>query len=115
MASVDRDKITPYLETYKTYLENQQGHDESRPCRNTDEEYKREIIQKATIALDPESWDESSIGTGTIGECAIKAVQRNINLVGRYQVSTFIDTVRQNLSEAERLLFDLYQDRKSVV
>ena len=112
MATVNLDLLIPHMDAYKTYLDNQDTKASSRPFSNAEEDYKRDIADKAAGFLEAESWTESDIGSGTIGERSIKAVQRNLNLIGRFQVSGFSDKVRESGSEAERLLYDLYHDHK---
>lgn len=112
MASVNRDILIPYMDAYKAYLDGQEHGESARPMSNEQEDYKRGIAAKAAETLGQESWNESEIGTGTIGDHAIKAVQRNLNLIGRFQVSAFSDKVKENPEIAERILYDLYRDRK---
>lgn len=112
MAAVNFDLLIPYMDAYKIYLNKQNSKIGNKPFYNAQEEYKRDIADKATILLDAESWDESDIGSGSIANRTIKAVQRNLNLIGRFQVSSFSDTVRENTSGAERLLYDLYHSHK---
>ena len=83
-----------------------------RLLSNEDEDYKREIATKAAETLDCEGWNESEIGTGTIGDRAIKAVQKNQHLIGKFQVSVFSNKVKEDYEEAERILYDLYHERK---
>ena len=112
MESISEEKLISKLEAYKKYLESQ-GHEENGPFyRDVEEDYKRNIAEKAAEALDSDNWTEENIGTGTIRDHAIKAVQRHINLIGRFQVSSFSDKVKGNTSAAERILFDLYHEHK---
>ena len=115
MASVNRDILIPYMAAYRTYLDGQEHGENARPLSNEQEDYKRGIAAKAAETLERESWREAEIGTGTIGDRAIKAVQRNLNLIGRFQVSAFSDKVKEDPEEADRILYDLYHDRKDQV
>ena len=54
----------------------------------------------------------SEIGSGSIGSRVNKAVQRNVNLIGRFQVSSFDNSVKENGSAAEQLLFDFYHEHQ---
>ena len=112
MASINRDKLIPYLEAYKRYLDAQMQDENSRPLSNMEENYKRDIAVKAKEILDLNSWTESEIGEGKIGGNAIKAVQSNLNLVGRYQVTSFSNKVKENYYTSERILYDFYFCRK---
>ena len=112
MTSINCDILKQYLDAYKDYLAAQEHIDDARPLSNALEDYKREVATKAAELLVPEDWDKSQIGTGIIGDRAIKAVQRNSNLIGRFQVSQFVDKVRENTSDAEQILYDLYHERK---
>ena len=112
MANINRDILIPYMDAYRAYLEGQGHRENDRPMSNKQEDYKRGIAAKAAEVLGRESWNRTEIGTGTIGDHAIKAVQRNSNLIGRFQVSAFSDKVKDNPEEAERVLFRLYHDRK---
>ena len=112
MATVSRDILRPYLDAYRNYLNRQERGENVRPLSNVQEDYKRGIAVKAAETLDQENWTETEIGEGAIGDYAIKAVQRNLNLIGRFQVSGFADKVREDFSVSERLLYDLYHDRK---
>lgn len=112
MAGIKREKIIPYMDSYKIYLEKQERGVDSRPLSNTQEDYKRGIALRAHETLNPESWEESEIGSGSIGARVIKAVQKHINLIGRFQVTAFSDKVQESGSAAEQLLFDLYHERK---
>ena len=112
MENINRDKLIPYLEAYKRYLDTQTHDENSRSLSNIEENYKRDIAVKAKEILDLNSWKESEIGEGKIGGNAIKAVQRNLNLIGRYQVTTFSNKVKENNYMSERVLYDLYHDRK---
>lgn len=112
MESINRDILVPYMAAYKTYLDRQAHGKNARPLSNEQEDYKRRIPFKATETLDQGRWSESDIGTGSIGEKAIRAVQKNRNLVGRFQVTAFSDKVKDNPETVERILFDLYCNRK---
>ena len=112
MASIKRERIIPYLNAYREIIEKQTSFETEKSFRNIDEEYKRAVAVNAFSALNCDSWNESEIGEGRIGECAIKAVNKNQNLIGRFQVSLFSDKVREDLYKSERLLFDLYHDKK---
>ena len=78
MATINLDLLIPQMDAYKAYLDNQDPKVSSRPFSNAQEEYKRNIADKATDLLDANNWIESDIGAGTIGERSIKAVQGNI-------------------------------------
>ena len=112
MAQINKEIIIPFLDAYKAYLDSQGQTAQPRLLSNSQEDYKRDIAVKAITALDKDSWTEQEIGTGTIGEHAIKAVQRNFNLIGRFQVSGFSDKVKENPEVSERALFDLFHERK---
>lgn len=112
VATVNRDILRPYLDRYQNYLNRQKRGENVRLLSNVQEDYKREIAVKAAEILNPESWTEIEIGKGAIGDRAIKAVQRNVNLIGRFQVSGFADKVKEDFSVSERLLYNLYHDRK---
>lgn len=112
MATVNQDILRPYLDTYRNYLNKQKREKDVRTLSNVQEDYKRGIAVKAAEILNPESWTETEIGEGAIGDRAIKAVQRNQNLIGRFQVSGFADKVRADFSISERLLYDLYHEHK---
>lgn len=112
MERINRDILIPYMSAYKTYLKAQVHGENARPLSNEQEEYKRRIAVKAAETLNQESWNESEIGTGAIGNRVIKAVHRNSNLIGRFQVSAFADKIKKDPGAAERVLFDLYHDRK---
>ena len=110
MAIVNRDILIPHLDTYRSRLESQKRKESDRVFSNVDENYKRGVSDKAAEQLRSESWKESDIGTGIIGACAIKAMQKHENLVGRFQVSGFVEKVKENPREAEKLLYDLYHN-----
>ena len=112
MAGIKREMLIPYMDSYKIYLEKQERGVDFRPLSNTQEDYKRGIALRAHETLNPESWEESEIGSGSIGARVIKAVQKHINLIGRFQVTAFSDKVQESGSAAEQLLFDLYHERK---
>ena len=103
MATVNRDILRPYLDTYRNNLNRQERGETVRLLSNMQEDYKRGIAVKAAETLDQKNWTETEIGEGAIGDCAIKAVQRNLNLIGRFQVSSFADKVREDFSVSERL------------
>ena len=112
MAVINIEKLIPELDIYSQYLTDKANSDSKRPFCNVEEEYKRTIAEKAFNILSADSWTSADIGTGSIGASAIKAVQNNDNLVGRYQVTGFSDKVKENTAQAERILFDLYHDHK---
>lgn len=112
MASIKREMIIPYMDSYKIYLEKQERGVDSRPLSNMEEDYKRGIALKAHETLNPESWEVSEIGSGAIGNRAMKAVQRHINLIAKFQVTTFSNKVKENGAAAEQLLFDFYHEHK---
>lgn len=112
MASVDCEKLIPYMDAYLTFLTGNNLGEMEQALRNTQEDYKRRVAIKASEALNCSNWTDAEIGKGSIGDRAIKAVQRNQNLIGRFQVTVFSDKVRENLEVSERLLFDLYHDHK---
>ena len=112
VATVNRDILCPYLNRYHNYLNRQKRGENVRLLSNVQEDYKRVIAVKAAEVLNPESWTEVEIGEGDIGDRAIKAVQRNRNLIGRFQVSGFADKVKEDVFVSERLLYNLYHDRK---
>ena len=62
--------------------------------------------------LNSESWEASEIGSGSIGDRVYKAVQKHVNLIGRFQVTSFDSSVKENGSKAEQLLFDFYHEHK---
>ena len=93
MATVNLDILRPYLDRYQNYLNRQKRGENVRLLSNVQEDYKRDIAVKAAEILNPESWTEIEIGKGAIGDRVIKAVQRNVNLIGRFQVSGFADKV----------------------
>ena len=110
MASVNRDNLIPYMDAYLGYIDAKEPATKARMLSNSQEDYKRRVAIKASEALDCKNWVEDDIGKGSIGECAIRAVQRNQNLIGRFQVSAFSEKVRDNISTSEHILFDLYHD-----
>ena len=95
---------------YPNYLNRQKRGENVRLLSNVQEDYKRVIAVKAAEILNPESWTEVEIGEGDIGDRAIKAVQRNRNLIGRFQVSGFADKVKEDIFVSERFLYNLYHD-----
>lgn len=113
MANINRDIIISYLATYKDYLDGQDRKEESRTLSNVEEDYKRLVAEKAVEVLKSDAWVESDIGEGTIGDHAIKAVKRNDNLIGRFQVTVFSEKVKEDYSISERILFDLYHEHKA--
>ena len=113
MASVNREILTPYMEAYKRYLDTQVRGENARPLSNVQEDYKRDIAKRAAEILNANSWPESEIGKGLIGDRVIKAVQRNVNLVGRFQISAFSDKVKEDYYASEQILYILYHDRKA--
>lgn len=112
MSFVNREKLIPLLNDYKTFLAVQDQGSVIRPFCNVQEDYKRNIADKAATALNAGGWDKEKIGEGIIGSHAIKAVQKNVNLVGRFQVSAFADTIKKNTLDSEKVLYDLYHDNK---
>ena len=112
MAIVNREILIPYMDAYKKYLDAQERGADTRPLSNVQEDYKRGIATKAAEILNQEAWSADEIGGGTISGYAIKAVQRNLNLVGRFQVSAFSEKVKEDYYVSEQLLFDLYHERK---
>jgi len=109
---MNHEALIQYLDAYKRYIDAQKRSERARPLANTQEDYKRGVARKAAEVLDVETWAEGDIGKGTIGARAIKAVQRNQNLIGRFQVSVFADKVKENYTVSERVLFDLFHERK---
>lgn len=112
MAIINRNILIPYLAAYKDYLDGQERKESSRSLSNLEEDYKRDIAAKAAEALNSDIWNEAEIGEGAIGGRTIKAVQRNMNLIGRFQVTSFSDKVKEDYSVSERVLFDLYHEHK---
>lgn len=112
MSFVNREQLIPLLNNYKDFLDGQNQGDKGKSFCNVQEDYKRDIADKAATALNADSWDKEKIGEGIIGSHAIKAVQKNVNLVGRFQVSAFADTVKENTLDSEKVLYDLYRDNK---
>ncbi len=112
MAGIDSDKLIPYMNAYKSYLDSQDREENARPLSNVQEDYKRGIAEKAAALLNPDDWKEFEIGAGIIGDRAIKAVKKNLNLVGKFQVSAFSDKVKEDFFVSERVLFDLYHEHK---
>ena len=88
---MNHEVLIRYLDAYKRYIDAQKRGENVRPLANTQEDYKRGVARKAAEVLEIETWAEDDIGKGTIGARAIKAVQRNQNLIGRFQVSVFAD------------------------
>lgn len=112
MAVINIEKLIPELDIYSQYLTDKTNGDSKRPFCNVEEEYKRTIAEKAFDILGADNWNTADIGTGSIGTSAIKAVQSNDNLIGRFQVTGFSDKVKEDTAQAERILFDLYHDHK---
>ena len=112
MANINRTILNQYMEAYREYLDNQRRGEDARPLSNAEEDYKRDIAVKARDILNSESWTESEIGEGKISSRVIKAVQRNVNLVGRFQITSFSDKVKENYPLSDRIFYDLYQKRK---
>lgn len=112
MAKVNRDVLIPLMDTYRSYLGKQKRDANARLLSNIYEDYKRDIAKRAKMHLATGSWTESQIGDGTIGSHVIKAVQNNRNLVGRFQVSGFVEKVKENYQVSEGLLYELYHERK---
>lgn len=109
---VDRKQLIPLIDDYRRYLEENNQGKNGNLLSNTSENYKREIPVKAAAVLRSDTWQETQIGEGFIGDCVIKAVQRNDNLVGRFQVSNFANRVKENHAVAERIAYDLFRDHK---
>lgn len=112
MAEINRDILIPYMRAYKNYLDNQAQSHGTQLLSNSQEDYKRDIAKRAAQVLNPDSWSDADIGKGTIGELCIKAIQRNRNLIGRFQVSSFSEKVRENYALSEQILYDLYHEHK---
>ena len=112
MAIVNSDLLIPYLDKYKIFIDGQERKNSNRIFNNSDEDYKRDVVIKAADQLKARSWKTSDIGSGVIGICAIKAVHRNENLIGRFQVSGFADKIKEKRYEAEQLLYDMYHEHK---
>lgn len=112
MANINRNKLIPYMDAYLAFLNGQDRSGRERPLSNNQEDYKRRVAKRASEALDCVKWTEDEIGAGLIGERAIKAVQKNQNLIGRFQVTAFGEKIREDLSTSERLLYDLYCNHK---
>ena len=112
MASVNREILFPYMDMYNYYLYTQMHGENDRRMSNSVEDYKRNIAKKAAEILDAESWLESDIGKGTIGDRVIKAVLNHVNLVGRFQITKFSDKIKEDYAVSEQILYDLYHDRK---
>lgn len=112
MAEINPDKLIPYLDAYKEYLDRETDGKKGRLLSNNQEDYKRRVAERAMRALGYSNWTEELIGKGSISESAVKAVQKNQNLVGRFQVTVFSNKVREDVATSERLLFDLYHERK---
>ena len=110
--AINSDILIPYMNEYKNYLSLQNIGQDIRTLNNNKEEYKRTIAKKAAEILHSESWQEADIGKGTIAMHSIKAVHRNINLVGRFQVSEFTNKVKENYYISERILYNLFHDHK---
>lgn len=112
MANINQEILIPIMDEYMLFLEEQNREENCRLLSNIYEDYKRQVAEKAANILDQENWDENEIGTGTIGQRVIKAVQRNNNLIGQYQNSGFANKVREDPVATERVLFDLYHNHK---
>lgn len=112
MAVVNRDKLIPYMNAYLEYLSGEEHGEKTHLLSNNQEDYKRKVAKSAAVVLDCDNWTEREIGNGYIGDCAIKAVRKNQNLIGRFQVTGFSDSVKENLQGSERVLFDLYKEHK---
>ena len=52
MAGIKREKIIPYMDSYKIYLEKQERGVDSRPLSNTQEDYKRGIAEERNARVD---------------------------------------------------------------
>ena len=111
MASINRTILNQYMEAYKRYLDNQRRGNNARPLSNAEEDYKRDIAVKTRDILNSESWTKSEIGEGKISSRIIKAVQRNVNLVGRFQITSFSDKVKENYLLSDQVFYDLYHER----
>lgn len=46
MASIDRNKLIPYMDEYLEYLGNKRNDDNVRLLRNEQEDYKRDVAKK---------------------------------------------------------------------
>lgn len=112
MSMVNHEKLISLMDNYKAFLEGQERSNSSRPFCNVEEDYKRDIANKAAEALKVADWNKEQIGDGTIGAYAIKAVQKNVNLIGKFQVSAFASTVKENPLDSEKVLYDFYHDHK---
>ena len=112
MESSTREKIIPLMDSYKQYLDGQKGRSSTRPFSNVKEDFKREIPTKAAEVLEVDAWSSSDIGSGKIGERAIKAVLKHQILIGQFQVSSFKSIVKDKPAAAEKILFDLYHERR---
>ena len=111
MADINTSKLIPYLDAYQLHLK-RENNGEDRLLANNQEDYKRRVAERAAETLDCRSWSEDIIGSGLIADHAIKAVQKNLNLIGRFQITAFSDKIKANLLISERLLYDLYHDLK---
>ena len=100
------------MDAYREYLVNQDRGPDASPLSNKQEDYKRGIAQRVHDFLNSDSWEVSEIGSGSIGDRVYKAVQKHVNLIGRFQVSSFDNSVKENGSAAEQLLFDFYHEHK---
>ena len=112
MAVINKDTLIIYMDAYKKYLSKRDHLESNKPLADAVEDYKRGVASNAAKALDAGNWSRDDIGSGRIGECAIRAVQRHQNLIGRFQASGFSNTIRDNTTIAEEVLFDLYHEHK---
>ena len=112
MADISVENLIPEMEAYKLYLSSQEHGKNARALSNVKEDYKRGIAERAAQILNAEDWTSNEIGTGIIGERVFKAVDRNFNLVGRFQVRLFSSKIKEKNEAAEKVLFDLYHDHK---
>ena len=112
MAEINREILLPYMQAYIPYLDKQEKKTGGRLLSNAEEDYKRTVAAKANVILNSESWLESEIGSGVIRDRVFKAVQAHVNLVGRFQISSFNDKVNENLEQAESVFYDFYHNHK---
>lgn len=112
MAEINREILLPYMEAYIPYLEKQEKRDGDRLLSNAKEDYKRRVAARIKDILNAENWTESEIESGVIRDRVFKAVQVHVNLVGRFQISSFNDLVNKDLNQAERVFYDFYHNHK---
>ncbi len=109
---LNRNKLVPYLDKYREYLRGKGENETSNFIRNTDEDYKRRIATTARDALNTKEWKADSIGNGEISKCTSRAVQSHVNLIGRFQISSFRESLEKKTQAAEEVLFDLFHENK---